>query len=148
MAVLRSTGGAAFQRPTTFDMDSPSGYFQPAILWKMNDDKDSPGGPNYHIISTRSNCRVPGSDPLGAENEVIGQPAPPTTPSNRRRNCSGNRGWFPDMSGFQFPCGCSDSNFPRAHEYYKNYDILPNAVEIALSKRYGFKKRGKLPFPR
>lgn len=41
--------------------------------------------------------------------------------------------------------GCSDTDCTSEHTYYKNYEALNTAVKIALSKRYGFKKRNKLP---
>ena len=40
--------------------------------------------------------------------------------------------------------GCSEDACGWAHEFYKNYDQLSYALKIALAKRYGFKRRGKL----
>ena len=67
-----------------------------------------------------------------AERRIAGKEAPKTATGDRI--C-----W-----NYNSHMGCSDSSCGRTHQFYNNYDQLSYALKIALIKRYGFKKRGKL----
>ena len=53
LTVVPSTGHAIFQRPTTFELDNPSGYFLSEIVRKMVDDKELSSLSQYHSSPNR-----------------------------------------------------------------------------------------------
>ena len=80
---------------------------------------------------------------------IVGLPAlpgPNLTPAERRLdgaispvNASGTKLCW----NFNTHVGCSEGQFPWAHEYVKNFEASAHRVKMVFAKRYGFKKRGK-----
>ena len=144
MTVVTATGLTVFQRPTAFNLSGPKGYFVTEIVRRMNEEKELKELNSYHTGGAR-----PNKPRLGASPEAPGLPGPPMTHAERRiagkeapKTPAGERICWDSNSQL----GCSDASCSRSHQFYRNSDQLPYTLKIALSKRYGFKKRGKLSF--
>ena len=142
MAVSLTAGKTIFPETGSFRPVWREVFFQSGVVRKMVEGKELNSWSTYHGMGMPRG-RV-GSNPA----ESVGLPGPPMTPAERR--IAGSTA--PKTDDVQRICwnynshiGCSDTGRTRAHTFYKNYDALTTAVRIALVKRYGFKKRNKLP---
>ena len=93
MTVIPPTGLAVSQRPTTFNLRDPQGYFVTVIVRRMNEEKES-GERNSH----RAGGPRPNNPRVCASPGVPGFPGPPVTPAEIRidgkdapKTPSGNR---------------------------------------------------------
>ena len=142
MPIAQVTGGVISQKPTAFDLNGLLVFFQSEIVKRMVGDKELNSWPNYRGMRILR-IRV-GANPA----ETVGLPGPAMTPAERRiagttspKTDDGERICW----NYNAHIGCSDTGWDRARTFYKNYDALNTDVEIALEKRYGFKKRNNSP---
>ena len=152
LTVVPSTGLTVFQKPTTFDLDNPSGYFLSEIVRKMMEDKELSSWSQYHGAPNRGTRdrvggAVPDNDADNATPTGHKLPGPPMTPVERRvasntapKTLDGRKICW----NYNSHMGCSESECGRAHEFFKNFAQLSTAVKISLAKRLGFKKGNKL----
>ena len=148
VTIVDATGSTLYRRPDTFDVTNPQCYFVAEILRKLNDDKDLKDWAFYRSSSSVHPSRVSG---LNSETNTSDQPSlpgPTLTPAERR--LAGSKGPV-NASGvklcwnFNTHLGCSETQCPRAHEYVKNYEAMAPQVKMAFIKRFGYKKKPKLP---
>lgn len=142
MTAVTSTGMAAYQRPKTFNLSDPQGYFVTDIPRRMNEEKElnernayytgAPRNGNPRAGAMPSPGCLPGHPMTPAERMLAGKEAPKTPDGDRI------------CRNYNSHMGCSDSACARANQFYNNYDQLSYALKIAMVKRYGFKKRHKL----
>ena len=71
MTVIAATGRAVYQRPTTFDLAGPEGYFPTEIVSRMNEEKELNEWNSY-----RTTGRRPNNPRVGAVPESTGLPGP------------------------------------------------------------------------
>lgn len=142
MTVVTATGRTVYQRPTTFDLADPMGYFVTEIVRRVNEEKELGEWTSY-----QSHGQRPNNPRVGAVPEPLGLPGPPMTPAERRlagkespKTSTGDRICW----NYNSHLGRSDPDCSRAREFYKNFDQLSCAIKISLANRYGFEKRGKL----
>ena len=138
MTIVSSPGATVFQKPNAFGLDDPLGFFQAEVVRRMLDDKELSSWSQYH------GARLP-RDRAGANTtETAGMLGPPMTPDERRLAGSAAPKTDQDLRicwDYNSHLGCSGPACTRAHGFYKNYDALTPAVEIALINRYGFKRK-------
>ena len=142
MTIVTATGITRHQRPKTFDLQDPHGYFVTEILRRMNEEKELNERKAYHSVGGRT-----GNPRVGAVAPTVELPGPPMAPAERRiagkeapKTASGDRICW----NYNSHLGCDDQTCTRAHQFYKNFEQLPYALKIELAKRFGFKKRQKL----
>lgn len=142
MTAATATGHTVYRRPTTFNLTDTKGYFATDIVRRMDEEKELGDRNPYHTSGGRA------SDPrAGAVPEGVGLPGPPLTPAERRLAGKESPETSPGARIFwdyNYRMGCSDPNYGRPREFYRNYDQLSDALEIALVTRHGFKKGGDL----
>ena len=71
ITVVAATGMTVYQRPNTFDLRDPHGYFVTEIVRRMNEEKELNDWNSYHSVSHR-----PGNQRVGAL-PLVGLPGPP-----------------------------------------------------------------------
>ena len=79
MTVVVSTWKTVYQRPTTFNLTEPPGYFATEIVRRTNEEKELNEWDSYQTSVPRG-----GNPRVGALPEPTGLPGPPMTPVERR----------------------------------------------------------------
>ena len=142
MAVVHATGTALCRGHDTLNMMNPSGYFNSEIIRKLYGDKELQDWSAYRASDRRNRTMISGQlSPLappsgpaheGGERRAAFRKSPMNTSCAKlRRGYNSNLGW-------------KAAARRMAREFFKDYDALPYAMGIALVKRFGFKRRGKL----
>ena len=148
MTIRESTGQTIYQRPHTFDLKRPDGYFATEIMRKLLQEKEVTDWKLHHS-GPRGRAPGPGAERSAGSGETPtkGLPGPPLTAAERRiagtsapSNAQGKKICW----NFNSHLGCSNNSCERAHEYYKNPDQLTPALRLVLIKRGGFKKRPRI----